>query len=550
MPAGASPVTVTLAELSLARGPNPVLVDVDLTITGHSRLAVVGRNGIGKSTLLSVLAGALEPDAGRRIVAPPTASAGLLRQQLDRSTEFTGRDLLRDRTGVAQAQIAFDAATDGLAAGTPGADLRYDLALATSTRTGAFDFDARVELTAAEVGLAPEVLDRPTAVLSGGEASRIGLMLLLLSRHDIALLDEPTNDLDTAGLTVLEAWVNGFPGGIVVVSHDRWFLERTVSSVLEIHENVHTVSLFHGGWDAFTTDRAVARSHAERDHANYVDERDRLRRRAQTQREWAAQGAARAKKNPADGDKFIKARNVAQTEKLAGKASATERAAERLEVVEKPWVGWDLRFSIAAAERSGKVVAALDEAVIARGSFRLGPLDVEIRYGERVAIAGANGTGKSTLIDALLGRVEITTGRHTLGTNVEVGELDQHRRRFDDGDQSLLSVFCELADHTVNQARSVLAKFAIDAETVDRSARLMSPGERTRAQLALFQARGVNLLILDEPTNHLDLPAIEQLEEALTTYEGTLILVTHDRRFRDAVEIDRTITLRLPRFIE
>jgi ATPase subunit of ABC transporter with duplicated ATPase domains len=214
---------------------------------------------------------------------------------------------------------------------------------------------------------------------------------------------------------------------------------------------------------------------------------------------------------------------------------------ERLETVEEPRKEWELRMEIAAAPRSGAVTATARGAVVRRGSFTLGPVDLEIGWAERVAITGANGSGKTTLLAALLGRTPLDEGHAALGPGVVVGEVDQARRLFE-GEEGLLDAFApHVPDLPPAEARTLLAKFGLKAAHVLRSAATLSPGERTRAALALLQARGVNLLVLDEPTNHLDLPAIEQLESALANYPGTLLLVTHDRRMLDAVRVDRRL---------
>ncbi len=529
--------------VTVERGDRLILADVDITLTERSRLAVVGPNGVGKSTLFQVLAGTLAPDRGSVQRAPATLSVGLLRQELDRSAAETVRNTVAAAVGITAAEQDLEDATTALATGASGADDRYVDALEAWTRLGAADFDTRLVVGAADIGLEARLLDVHPATLSGGQAARVGLLTVMLSRFDITLLDEPTNDLDVEGLEMLEAWVDAHLGGLAVISHDRTFLERTVDSVLEIDENRHTAMLFGGGWEAFLEERARARAHAQEAYEDYVTERDRLRRRAQRQREWADQGASRANKHPADGDKHRRAHNLAQTEKLVGKAKATQRAIDRLVVVDKPWEGWDLRFSIDRAPRSGKVVAALDRAVIQRGSWTLGPVDLEVHRGERVALVGRNGSGKTSLIDALLGRQPVASGSAMLGAGVVVGELDQRRARFVEGDDTLLEVFMALTGQSVSEARSVLAKFGLTAAAVDRSAASLSPGERTRAQLAHFQAAGVNFLVLDEPTNHLDLPATEQLESALASYDGTLLLVTHDRRMLENVDLTRSIVL-------
>jgi ATPase subunit of ABC transporter with duplicated ATPase domains len=230
-----------------------------------------------------------------------------------------------------------------------------------------------------------------------------------------------------------------------------------------------------------------------------------------------------------------------RTEKQAAKVRVTEKALDRLEQVDKPWEGWNLQLEIASAPRSGAVVARLTDAVVRRGEFVLGPIDLEIGWAERVAVLGPNGAGKTTLLGALLGRIPLERGAQWLGPGVVIGEIDQARQQLS-GPESTLSAFVRAAELNRQQdARSLLAKFGLGIEHVERAASLLSPGERTRAVLALLMARGVNCLVLDEPTNHLDLPAIEQLEQALDTFPGTIILVTHDRRLLDAVRIDRRV---------
>ncbi|MEM8933969.1 MAG: ATP-binding cassette domain-containing protein, partial [Acidobacteriota bacterium] len=280
-------------------------------------------------------------------------------------------------------------------------------------------------------------------------------------------------------------------------------------------------------------------------HDRAVEERDRLRARAQRQREWADRGTSRETKRPRDGDKLIRQRELARTDKLRTQANRAKRAAEQVDVPDAPWEGWDLRFEIADGPRSATIAATWREVVVARGPWRVGPFDLELRWGDRVLLAGPNGSGKSTLIDALLGDMPLSSGETTLGSGVIVGRLDQRRSSLT-GTQPLLRVFQDDTGLDATEARSVLAKFGLGAGEVDRLADSLSPGERTRAQLAAFQAASVNLLILDEPTNHLDLPAIEQLESAVASYRGTLLAVSHDRRFVDHLTIDRVVDLGCP----
>jgi ATPase subunit of ABC transporter with duplicated ATPase domains len=539
-----SVATVVAQRVSKARGAASVLTDVDLTVGPDHRVGVVGPNGVGKTTLLRVLAGLEPPDAGRVLLSPRAATIGYLAQEPESDGVETLGDLLARRTGVAEASAELEAAADALGRGDGGADERYSQALERYLALGGADLEARAASVLDDLGLPERLLGLPTAALSGGQRARSALAALLLSRHDLLLLDEPTNDLDFDGLERLERFLTTRPGGLVVVSHDRAFLERVVTTVADIDEASHRVSLYAGGYGAYLDAKATARRHAEEAYEGYVAERDRLRARERTQRQWAVSGVAREKRNPKDKDKAQRDFRINRSEKQASKIRITEKALARLEPVEKPHEGWELHFDIAAARRSGDVVARLQGAVVRRGDWRLGPVDLEVHWADRLAVVGPNGSGKTTLLGALLGRVPLDEGTRWFGPGVVPGEVGQERRRFSDGRRGLLEVFCDAVPTlTRPQARSLMAKFGLGADHVLRPSASLSPGERTRAELALLAARGTNCLVLDEPTNHLDLPAIEQLEQALGQWEGTLLLVTHDRRLLEAVEVTERVEL-------
>jgi len=534
---------LTARSLTLSRGDRAVLREVDLILAPGDRLGIVGPNGVGKSTLLQVLAGLLTPDRGSVQPAPPTATVGYLQQEPERPEGETARAHLARRTGVADADAELHAATGALAAGEPGSSERYSAALDRWLALGGADLDARIGPVWAEVELPAALLDQPMETLSGGEAARAGLAALLLSRFDVLLLDEPTNDLDFAALARLEEFVTSVDVPVAIVSHDRAFLDATVTEVLEIDEAAHTAIRYGGGWAGYLAERATARRQAEEAYATYTSKRSDLLARARREREWSTTGVAKEKRNPRDNDKAARKFRQEQTEQLAARASRTERAIERLDVVDKPWEGWQLRFEIATTARAGDVVARLSGAVVDHGSgFRLGPVDLEVAWGDRIAVTGPNGAGKSTLLGVLLGDIGLTAGERWLGPAVVVGELEQARHRFP-ADRPLLDGFLATTGLTVPDARTLLAKFGLLADHVLRDAGSLSPGERTRASLALFQATGVNVLVLDEPTNHLDLPAIEQLEQALDAFPGTLLLVSHDRRLLDEVNVNRHLAV-------
>ena len=542
--------TLRASDVTVSFGPALMLDQITLTVEPGQCWGVVGPNGVGKSTLLRTLAGLIPPDSGRISASPASATVGYLTQEPDRRPEETVRAYLARRTGVTAAAETLDIATNAMAAGDMDAGDTYSDALDLWLALGGADLDSRIGKAWDDLGLNPTLLERPMTVLSGGEAARAGLAALLLSRFDVYLLDEPTNDLDLDGLARLEEFVTSLAGGVVLVSHDRTFLERTITHVMELDEFKHTATTFAGGWSSYLTEREVARKQAWTDFEEYDSKRSDLAGRSQREREWATQGVSKARKKPNDGDKIAKNLKMNSSEQLAGKAARTDKQMERLTKVEKPREAWQLRLEIPLSERGGDVVARLSAAHVEFDSFQLGPVELQVSFGDRIAIVGHNGSGKSTLIAALLGRIPLSDGSQWMGPGVVIGELEQARNqlagRDENGtltDATLLEVFMEATGLLVPEARTLLAKFNLAADHVNRPAASLSPGERTRGVLALLMANGANCLVLDEPTNHLDLPAIEQLEQALETFGGTVLLVTHDRSLLESVRITRTVTL-------
>ncbi len=547
--------TLVARDLSAAHGARVLFAGLDLVVAPGDVVGLVGANGAGKSTLLRMLAGLAAPDAGSIGLSPPTATVGHLPQETVRVPGETVRGFLARRTGVADAQAALDAATTALSEGAPGSDDAYAAAFERWLDLGGADLDERIEVVSDDLGLTgraaqrsrthhPVDLDAPMTTLSGGQAARANLASLLLARFDVFLLDEPTNDLDLAGLERLERYVQDLRAGTVLVSHDREFLARTVTSIVELDLAQQKIGHYGGGYESYLAERERARRHAREAYEEYADRRSELTGRMQQQKQWVEKGVRNARKKATDPDKHVKHFRGQTSEKQAAKISQTERRIERMEVVAEPRKEWELRLEIAAAPRSGAVVSTLRDVVVRRGSaggggFTLGPVTLQLDWADRVAITGPNGAGKSTLLAVMLGRLAPDEGSAALGPGVVVGEVDQARRLLV-GDEALATVMGrELPRWSDADVRTLLAKFSLGAEHVHRGADTLSPGERTRAALALLQARGVNLLVLDEPTNHLDLPAIEQLESALTAFAGTLLLVSHDRRLLAAVPTTR-----------
>ena len=542
-------MTATLVAQNLAGGyGHRILFEgLDLTVAPGDVIGVVGANGVGKSTLLRILVGVLPPAEGTVSLAPADAFVGWLPQEHERVEGETVSQYIARRTGCAAATEDMDAAAAALGdpslvpAGTDPADT-YSQALDRWLASGAADLDERIPAMLADLGLPGDSgvgADALMTGLSGGQAARVGLAALLLSRFDIVFLDEPTNDLDLDGLERLEAFVRGLRGGVVLVSHDREFLARSVTRVLELDLAQNSHRLYGGGYDAYIEERAVVRRHLREKYDEFADKKADLVARARTQREWSSQGVRNAMKKAPDNDKIRRKASTESSEKQAQKVRQMESRIARLDEVEEPRKEWQLEFTIGSAPRSSTVVSTLNSAVFRQGDFSLGPVSLQVDAGDRIGITGPNGAGKSTLLRALLGRQAPVEGTSAQGSSVQVGEIDQARSLLV-GDAALADAFESLVPEMASaEVRTLLAKFGLRADHVTRPVDGLSPGERTRAALALLQARGVNLLVLDEPTNHLDLPAIEQLEQALESYTGTLLLVTHDRRMLDAVHTDR-----------
>jgi ATPase subunit of ABC transporter with duplicated ATPase domains len=534
--------TLTLSRVAVAFGARTLVTGLDLTVSDGDVVALVGPNGSGKSTLMRTVVGEVPVDSGSIRLAPGDATIGWLPQV----TPDPAESLLayaRRRTGVAAADLALEAAADALAAGADGAEPAYGDALERWLALGAADLEDRLPEVAARVGLSVDP-ERSLGSLSGGQAARAALVAVLLSRHDVLLLDEPTNDLDARGLELMVEFVAGHAGPVLVASHDRSFLDRVATAVVELDLPQRTVHHYTGGWSEYAAARELRRRHAREAFERYSEERNHLEAQAAQRADWAAKGRRDVARS-GEPDKHLRERFRARADRQGARSAQLARAVDRLATVEQPRKEWQLRYSVSSGSPSAEVVATLDAVELVRGDFHLGPVDLVLARGERVLLAGDNGSGKSTLLAGLLGELPLAAGRRSLGARVRVGVLDQQRELLDSDDSVVDVVRAVLGgDADRGEVRTLLAKFGLGAEHVDRAARTLSTGERTRALMAVFQAREVNLLVLDEPTNHLDVPAIEQLEAALATYDGTLVVVSHDQRFVAAVGLTRRVDVR------
>jgi ATP-binding cassette subfamily F protein 3 len=424
------------------------------------------------------------------------------------------------------ASFDFEAATKALADETRPLDSRLaQLDQATERFESRGGFSALDELIAllSRFGLADKPWDTRLDELSGGEKTRAGLAALLASRPDLLLLDEPTNHLDIEALAWLERFVANYPGAVLLVSHDRAFLDSVVNRIIEIDEVTRRASAHHGGYTSYAAEKARARAALADAYAQQQEQIERI------QRDIRAVASHAAKTENATTNDFLRGR----AKKVARTAKVRERKLERLlaseELIDKPKPKWGLAVDFARAESHGEmVVDASGLRVSFAGRPVLDGVDLHVRAGERIALTGPNGAGKSTLLSVIAGRRPPDQGMVHLGAGVQCGWFDQEQAGVEPNRSALVQVR-DAAPGEESEARAFLHKFLFSGESALRAAGLLSYGERARLALALLVRRGANLLLLDEPLNHLDIGARERFEDALTAFDGTVIAVLHDR---------------------
>jgi ATPase subunit of ABC transporter with duplicated ATPase domains len=522
-------------------GARTLLDAIDVRVDAGTRLAIVGPNGSGKSTLLRILAGLESPDGGdvRRL-----GSVGYLPQLADGDRgRATVRETILAAVGVTSAARELDRLQARLEGGDLDAVEPHAAALERWLDLGGADAEARLNVAAEELGLSDEFFDRRLATLSGGQAARAGLAALTVARFDVVLLDEPTNHLDVDGLDRLAALLDERDGGVVLVSHDRAFLERAASDVLEIDAGTGTATLYAGGWETYERERDAARARARAEYDQAVTRKAELEAAITETRRRAAANISRFKAKPADGDKNAKEYVMSRAEGAQSRARKMGTRAERIEIPDKPRDPARLRLHLTADERRGEWVVALEGVVAERGDWRIGPVDLAVAHGDRVLLSGPNGSGKSTLLAVMTGALEPVAGVRRVAPGAVIAQLGQGREALTTSDRPLAKVVRALTGLDEADARTALASFGLGADMAERPAATLSPGERTRAELAVLAQLRARCLLLDEPTNHLDTDSLEALEDALDGWPGALVVATHDRRLRETLALDKEVGL-------
>ncbi|KAB8144873.1 ABC-F family ATP-binding cassette domain-containing protein [Chloroflexia bacterium SDU3-3] len=508
-----------------------VLSDISLIINDSEHVALIGPNGAGKSTLLRCLIGAEQPDAGTIALSPPGQRIGYLAQSFEHLAGHTVRSALAQaQAEVLAAAAAVERAAEALASAQDldAAMADYEQASAAFEALGGYSYEQHAAEVLGGLGLDGIDPDQLADTLSGGQKTRLGLALLLLSQPDLLLLDEPTNHLDVAALEWLEGFVRSYPRAALVVSHDRAFLDRTVTRTLYLDPDTRTVASYTGGYSDFAAAREREREAQEaawQDQQLYIREVEadirRVRGRAQS-----------IQNGPKRGRDFYGGVSA----KVARLARTRERKLERYmsdaERVERPRQSWGIRLDFGEPTGGSRSVLRVEDVSFAYPGAAplLRDVAFELEYGERVALVGPNGAGKTTLLRLITGELAPSAGEVRLGASVRLGVMAQQQETLDPT-RTVLETVRRARAMSETEARSFLHFFLFGGDSAFRTVGVCSLGERSRLQLALLVLAGCNLLVLDEPLNHLDIEGREHFEQALDAFEGTVLAVSHDRAF-------------------
>lgn len=526
-------IVISGVKLTKNFGVRRILSDIDLAVNARERVGLVGVNGSGKTTLLRILAGCDEPDGGA-VVVGRDLRVGYLPQNQDepwesdtQSSATVYSETLRGREDLILIENRMREIESSMATEEPGPGLdrlvdEYGELMHTFDEQGGHELEAKVRIILTGLGFAQEEFVKSLAMLSGGERTMAALARLLVMEPDILLLDEPTNHLDVKATEWLESYLGKYQGTVIVVSHDRYFLDRVVTRVLELEDCGLTEYL--GNYSYYSDEKRLKLLEQQHDYVEQQKEIARLTVSMNRLYAWAHQVLSRGLK--------IKADNI-------------KRRIERLDKIEKPNLNPKaISVDFKPERRSGEVVITCQGLSVGFGGSEYGEsvkrtvlfrdVDLDIRYGQHIALIGPNGCGKSTLLKVILGEMAPDTGTVKLGSGVSAAYYDQRHTELDP-EKTALQEIIDYKRLLTQAARGLLARFGLTGDAVFKKIGELSGGEKSRVQLAKLMISGANLLVFDEPTNHLDPRSVEALEAALDAYEGTILFVSHDRYFVNAL---------------
>ncbi|GAB2535707.1 ribosomal protection-like ABC-F family protein [Gracilibacillus alcaliphilus] len=510
-------IVCSVQQVAKNYGGNPIFEQISFEIKEQERIALVGRNGSGKTTLLKLLAGEDTPDNGQ-IHWQKGAQIGYLKQIADFDQQAIVQQILESAFGQLK-EIEQQLKQLERAMGEPENQERlqklydqYGKLQEQFLTEGGYEIEAAIRKVVSGLQI-KELIDQQMALLSGGERTKVGLAYMLLQNPDLLLLDEPTNHLDLAAVEWLGNFLQNYQGTVIIVSHDRYFLDEVVTQIVELEEG--EFHQYHTNYSDYIKEKE---ERLLREFQQYQEQQNKIKKMKEAikrLRDWANRA------NPPNAGLHKRARNM-------------ERALERMEKLQRPILERKkMNLDMSLANRSGKDVVILEDVSKGYGdSLLFQQVNMHITYQQKEAIVGENGTGKSTLLKLILQQIEPDSGKVNIGSRVKIGYLSQHVFT-EQGDQTVLQVFRDQVKVTEGQARHILAGFLFYGYDVFQKVKQLSGGEKMRLRLAQIMHQDTNFLVLDEPTNHLDIDSLEVLEDALADYDGTILAVSHDRYFLD-----------------
>jgi ATP-binding cassette subfamily F protein 3 len=515
-------------QISKTYSLNPVLLDVTFSVNPGERVGLIGPNGCGKTTLFRILAGEETPDYGVVNFSPSNLRLGYLPQGFEPPAEVTIKALIQQITAdpeTLEPELTRLAMALAENPGQPDLQSAYDTILRKMEQPSAI---GQLSSTLAGLGLDQLPDEQLVSTLSGGQKTRLSLALVLLSDPQILLLDEPTNHLDIEMLEWLEDWLNQFRGAALIISHDRTFLERTVTRILDLNPESHTIRSYEGSYSDYIEQNLRERHKQWEQYRDQVTEIRRMKQDIVRLKEHARKIEITTTSREPGTRVFAK--------KAAKKAKSREKKLDRYteseERVEKPKAGWQLKLEFEETARLGKQVLNLEDLSVGYPGYEplLSNINLNVQAGQRIAFTGANGSGKTTLLRVIAGQLPPLGGRATLGSSVKLGYMSQEQEVLDPR-KNAVETIQSVASYNQTDTRNFLHYYLFSGDDPLRPIEQLSYGERARLMLARLVAQGCNFLLLDEPTNHLDIPSRELFEQALNGFEGTVLAVVHDRYF-------------------
>lgn len=523
---------LTVISVSKTYGVNTVLHNITFNLNSGEKVALVGPNGCGKSTLLRIITGEEQADSGRVTFSPPGLRPGYLPQGASLPAGLTmGEALTRMQGDLPGHMRRLEELAQSLASfpDDPQVQHRFDACLARISEASEAANKAPTILAGFRLDSIPA--DLPLSALSGGQKTRLMLAGVLLASPRLLLLDEPTNHLDIEMLEWLEDWLIRSPCAVLLVSHDRVFLDRVCQWIYELNPDTHRLTAYRGNYSAYLEQKTAEQT---RQLQAYTDQQDEIAQLQATARHIRGVATFRKGSKADSGDKFAKGFFANRSLGTVRRAKAIEARVEKLlgeDHIEKPRGQFQMKMELDSSAESGRDVVVLKDLSIGYAGIPLSKdINAVLRYGQRCVLSGPNGCGKSTLLRTIMGELAPVNGTCRRGAGVKVGYMTQEQEELKPNSNALLT-FQGVSGYNETEARTYLHKYLFSGDSVFTPVELLSFGQRARLSLACLVVQGCNLLLLDEPLNHLDIPSRTQFESALVEFPGTVLTVTHDRYF-------------------